>query len=54
VETGGVDHHVQMIRPDIMSSQFEKQVTNRTLKRDERNELKVEKGTVGDDLHLQG
>lgn len=39
VKTGGFDHHVKMIRPHIMSSQCEKQVTNRTLKKggDERN-----------------
>jgi hypothetical protein len=41
-ETWGVDHHVKMIRPDIMSSQCEKQVTNRTLKKgDERNDTET-------------
>jgi hypothetical protein len=33
---------VKMIRPDIMSSQCEKQVTNRTLKKgDERNDTET-------------
>ena len=31
METGGLDHHVKVIRPDVMSSQSDKQIAHRAL-----------------------